>query len=310
MKDRKARTWIFIVIVIILLFFFSLIIAGIISLFFGGDVTTLTGNVAVIPIKGTIVTESSPSLFVQDVSSSTKIIKLIDKADKNLNVKAIVFEVNSPGGSAVASDEIALRIEKLKKPTVAWIREVGASGAYWIASATDYIIANRMSITGSIGVLGGYLEFSGLLNRYNITYERLVSGEYKDMGMPYRKLTDEERDILQREMDVIHDYFIQEVSKNRNIPMSKAREISTGLFYIGSEAKELGLIDGLGGEDEVKAYLEEKLNVSVSFVKYEEKKGFFDMLSAALSKPFYYIGKGVGSAFLDKKATSSVEIWA
>ena len=310
MRDRKARTWIFIVIVIILLFFFSIIIAGIISLFFGGDVTSITGNVALIPIKGTIVTESSPSLFAQDVASSTSVIKLIDKADKNPNVKAIVFEINSPGGSAVASDEIALRVKKLKKPTVTWIREVGASGAYWIASATEHIIANRMSITGSIGVLSGYLEFSGFLDKYNVTYERLVGGEYKDMGSPFRKLTDEERGLFQREIDSIHDYFIQEVAENRNIPLSKARELGTGLFYTGGRALDLGLIDQLGGEDEVKKYLEEKLNVSVSFVKYEEKKGFFDMLTQAFNELFFYVGRGIGSAFLDKKVTSTLEVWA
>ncbi len=310
MMNKKARTWIFIVIVIILLFFFSMIIAGIISLLFGGDVASLTGNVALIPIKGTIVTEGGAGIFTQDVTSSNKVIRLIDKAEKNPNVKAVVFEINSPGGGAVASDEIALRVKKIKKNKVAWIREVGASGAYWIASATDHIIANRMSITGSIGVIASYLEFSGLLNRYNVTYERLVGGEYKDMGIPFRRLTDKERELFQKEIDVIHDYFIQEISVNRNLPKSYVEEVSTGLFYTGVRAKELGLIDELGGEDEVKKYLEEKLNVSVSFVRYEEKKGFFDMLSAAFSAPAFYIGKGIGSAFLDKRMDNKVEVWA
>ncbi len=308
--NKKGKAWIFVLIVLIVLFFFSILIAGILSLFFGGDVSALTGNVALIPIKGTIVTEESSSIFSQDFTSSGEIIKLIDRADKNPNVKAIVFEIDSGGGSAVASDEVALRIKKLKKPTVAWIREVGASGAYWIASATEHIIANRMSITGSIGVLSGYLEFSGLLNKYNVTYERLVGGKYKDMGSPYRKLTDEERNLFQKEIDIIHNYFIDEVAANRKIPKNNVKEIATGLFYTGVQAKELGLIDGLGGEDEVKQYLERRLNTSVSFVKYEEKKGFFDMLSTALSKPFYYIGQGIGSALLDKEITSKIEVWA
>lgn len=310
MRNKKSRTWIFIVIVIILLFFFSMIIVGIISLLFGGDVASLTGNVALIPIKGTILVEEGGGFFAQDISSSSKINKLIDRADKNPNVKAIVFEINSPGGSAVASDEISTRIKKLKKPTVSWIRELGASGAYWIASATDYIIANRMSITGSIGVIGSYLEFSGLLSRYNVTYERLVGGKYKDMGSPYKKMAEDERDLFQKEIDIIHDYFIQEVSTNRNIPRSKIKEISTGLFYTGSQAKDLGLIDELGGKDDVKKYLEKRLNVSVSFVRYEEKKGFLEMLSQAFSEPFFYIGKGIGSAFLDKEMESKVEVWA
>lgn len=310
MMYKKSRTWIFIVIVIILLFFFSIIIAGIVSLFFGGDITTLTGNVALIPIKGTILAEEGGGFFAQDISSSSKIVRLIDKADKNPNIKAIVFEINSPGGSAVASDEISTRIKKLKKPTVSWIREVGASGAYWIASSTDHIIANRMSITGSIGVIGSYLEVSGLLSRYNVTYQRLVSGRYKDIGSPYKEMTDEERDLFQKEIDIIHDYFIQEVSANRNIPRSKMEEVSTGLFYTGLQAKDLGLIDELGSKDEVKKYLQKRLNVSVSFIKYEEKKGFLEMLSQAFIEPFFYIGKGIGSAFLDREMVNKLEVWA
>ena len=86
--------------------------------------------------------------------------------EENKDIKAIVLEINSPGGSAVASDEIASAVKKSNKPTVAVIREAGASGGYWIASSTDHIIANRMSITGSIGVISSYLEFSGLIEKY------------------------------------------------------------------------------------------------------------------------------------------------
>ena len=187
MMDKKARTWIFVIIVLVVLFFFSMVIAGILSMMFGGEVSSLTGNVAVIPIKGMIVTESSNSMFGQQMTSSGSTIKLIEKAENSPNIKAIVFEINSGGGSPVASDEIGSRIKKSDILTVGWIREAWASGAYWIASATDHIIANRMSITGSIGVVASYLEFSGTLERYNITYERLVGGKYKDIGSPYKK---------------------------------------------------------------------------------------------------------------------------
>lgn len=307
--NKKGRVWIFVIIVIILLFFFSMIIAGVISVLFGGDVSTLTGNVAVIPIKGTIVTEAGKGIFAQDLTSSSSVIGLIDKAEKNPNIKAIVFEINSGGGTPVASDEIGSRIKKIKKIKVAWIREVGASGAYWIASATDHIIANRMSITGSIGVLGSYLEFSGLLSKYNVTYERLVGGKYKDIGSPYRKLSDDERDFFQKEIDIMHDYFIDEVAENRNIPRSKVESVATGLFYTGAEAKELGLIDEIGSEEEVKKYLEKKINTSVDFVTFAEKEGFFDMLASAMSKPFFFIGKGIGSVFFDKEMSSELEVW-
>ncbi|MFH0876048.1 MAG: signal peptide peptidase SppA [archaeon] len=308
--NKKAKAWVFVLIVIIILFFFSMLIAGIISVLFGGDVSAISGNVAVIPIKGTIVTEGSPGIFSQDLTSSSKVVGLIERADKNVNIKAIVFEINSGGGSAVASDEIASKIKKIEKPTVSWIREVGASGAYWIASSTDYIIVNRMSITGSIGVIGSYLQFSGLMSRYNVTYERLVGGKYKDIGTPFKSLEDKERELFQKEIDIIHDYFIDEVSQNRNIPRDKIEEIATGLFYTGVQAKELGLVDELGGEDEVKQYLEKKYNISVNYVRYEDKPTFLEMLSQALILPSFYMGKGIGSAFLDREVTNTLEVWA
>ncbi len=129
------------------------------------------------------------------------------------------------------------------------------------------------------------------------------------MGVPFRKLEDREKELFQKEIDLIHDYFIQEVAENRGLPMSFVEEVSTGLFYTGTRAKELGLIDELGGSDEVKEYLEEKLNASVSFIKYEEKQSFLSMLSAATSGLFFYMGKGIGSALLDKQMSNKVDVW-
>ena len=116
-------TWIFIIIVLIVLAFFAFIIAGIISLFLGGTDTSKfsTGNVALIQIKGVIVTEKEPFLFTEENIVSTDVIELIDKAEKNPAIHAIVFEINSPGGSAVASEEIANRIKDIKKPNISSI---------------------------------------------------------------------------------------------------------------------------------------------------------------------------------------------
>lgn len=295
-------TWIFIIIVLIVLAFFSFIIAGIVSLFIGNgaDVTTLgAGNVALIQIKGVILTEKEPFLFAAENTVSTDTVKLIEKADKNPAIQAIVFEVNSPGGSAVASQEIADSIKAVKKPTVAWIRELGASGAYWIASSTDHIVANKMAITGSIGVISSYLEFSGLLRDYNVTYRRLVSGKYKDIGTPFKELTKEEEELFQERLDLIREYFIDEVSKNRKMAKKDVEKIATGLFYLGSQAKEIGLVDELGGKKEVEKYLEKQLNIAVKFVKYEKKKGFFESLGEVINKRFFYVGKGIGNSLFE-----------
>jgi len=221
-------------------------------------------------------------------------------ADKNDNIKAIVFKINSPGGSAVASEEIAREIEKINKTTVAWIREVGASGAYWIASSTDHVIANRMSITGSIGVVASYLGFSGFLAEHNVTYERLVAGELKDIGSPFKDMTAEEKSLFEKSLEDIHDYFIEEVAKNRNLKEQDVKKIATGLFYLGAEAKKLGLVDELGSRDEVIGYIEKQIGEDVDIIEYKKGKGFLSSLSQVMNEKSYYMGMGIGSSLFTK----------
>src|SRR3989338_8178751 len=305
-QEPKFR-WGYAIFVLLLLSVLGFIAVGIISVFVGVDVESLSGNVALIPIEGVIVATDPNGLF-ETVTTSTDAIELIEKADKNSNIKAIILEINSPGGSAVASQEIAEAVKKTNKTTVAWIREVGASGAYWIASSSDHIVANRVSITGSIGVIASYLEFPGFLERYNVSYQRLVSGKYKDIGSPYREMTPEERAIFQQNLDTIRDYFVSEVAKNRNMNKKDVDKIANGLFYLGIQAKELGLVDELGGKDEVIKYIERKEGIKADIAEYKKERTLLDVLSRVLSKQSFFVGKGIGSSLLDKKAISTVSI--
>ena len=297
--DKNQETsfrWGYAIFVLLLLGILGFIAVGIISLFVGVDVESLSGNVALIPIEGVILgSESSESIF-ESAAISTDIIELIEKADKNPSIKAIILEINSPGGSAVASEEIADAVKKTNKTTVAWVREVGASGAYWVASASDYIVANRVSITGSIGVIASYLEFPGLLEKYNVSYQRLVSGKYKDIGTPFRELTEEEKAIFQQTLDTIRDYFVTEVAKNRNLNKKDVDKIANGLFYLGVQAKDLGLVDELGGKDEAVKYIEKKESIKAEIVEYKKEKTLFDILSEVMSRQSFSIGKGIGSS--------------
>ena len=238
--------WIIAVLVIIGILFLSLISANILKNEFSEKVS---GNkIALIEINGIISTSNED--FLSKGSSSDIITGNIRKAAEDNHIKGILLEINSGGGTVVASEEIVneIKIAKEKKPVVAFIREVGASGAYWAASSADVIVADPMSLTGSIGVLGSYLEFSGLLERYNITYERLIAGNYKDIGTPFKKLNEGERDILQSKLDLIYNYLIEDVAKNRNMSLEKTRSLADGSFYLGIEAKENGLIDVLGNK--------------------------------------------------------------
>lgn len=290
--------WIFVIIAIIFLGIISFVIAGIISLFFSSEIS-LGGNTALIPIKGEIASEGQ-GLFTQILLSSD-VVEMIEKADKDINIKAILLEIDSPGGMPVASEEIVNAVKKSKKFKVAWIREQGTSGAYWVASAADKIVASPISITGSIGVLASYLEFSGLLEKYNITYERVVGGKYKDIGTPYKELTYEEKQLLEKSIEELHDYFIKDVAKNRHIQESKIREIATGMFYTGQQAKELNLIDILGGKEEAINLIEKEIKVKASIVEYKKKKGFLESLYGMVSNTFFRVGQGIGSVIFKEE---------
>jgi len=261
----------------LIIIFLMLSFLGMFSLLIIGNIPT--GNIAVIPITGTITAGTDG----YSGTSATKIVKWIQDAEENDGIKAIILDVNSGGGTAVGSDEIAAAVIAAKKPTVAVIREVGASGAYWISSAADKVYANRMSITGSIGVIGSYLEIDKLLNDYNITYRRLVAGRHKDMGSPFKEMTYEEESLIQGALNTIHDYFIEGVAENRNLSEEKVREIATGRFMIGKEALELGLVDELGSKTDAVAYLEKELNITADLAEYSSK-GSFSSLLASLAK--------------------------
>lgn len=277
---------------ILMLLFFGMIFVSLFGAILPEELKL--GNVAIIPIEGLISTDGDNWM---PTVKSAGIVEQIEKADKNSEIKAILLEINSPGGTPVATDEIASAIKSANKTTVAVIRETGASGAYWIATAADKIFANRMSVTGSIGVQASRLEYYGLLADYNVTYRQLIAGRLKDAGTPLRQMTSEEKQLFQRLLDGLHEEFIATVAENRNLPKEKVREMATGFVYLGSEAKELGLVDELGGKKEALLYLEKELNITAAPIEYKESKGFFAELSGLTSQNFYQIGRGIGSVF-------------
>nr|MBI4156624.1 signal peptide peptidase SppA [Candidatus Woesearchaeota archaeon] len=262
-------------------------------------------KIAVIPITGVITIDGGGIGFESQGASSTDIVQYIQEANKNSNVKGILLEINSPGGSAVASKEIADAVKNSKKPVVSWIREVGASGAYWISSSSKLIVADPLSITGSIGVTGSYLEFSDLFEKYGVTYERLVSGKYKDTGSPYKELNDDEKRLLQDKINQIHEVFVDQVAGNRKLNRNEVEKLATGEFYLGKEAYDLGLVDYLGGKDLALNLTKQLAGIKeAELIRYEKKRGIFDIVGGLTAKNFYYMGKGIGSEI----KTSSYEI--
>ena len=196
----------------------------------------VTGEkVGVIEIKG-LIKSSNPTL--------NNLIKL----GENKHIKAIVLRIDSPGGTVGPSQEIYLEIMRLrrKKPIVASLGSVAASGSYYIASAANKIVASPGTITGSIGVKMEFVNIQQLLNKLGLEPIVIKSGIFKDIGSPTRKMSKEERMLLERVIKDVHTQFVEAIAKGRGLPLDKVEEIADGRIFTGRRAKELGLVDRLG----------------------------------------------------------------
>ena len=165
-----------------------------------------------------------------------------------------------------------------------------------------------MSIVGSIGVLASYVDVSGFLKRYNFTYVQLTAGKYKDAGSPLRPLADDERVLFEKLLARTHDEFISAVAENRKMPRDDVVKLATGFVFLGSEGKELGLVDQLGGLDDAYEYLRQKLNVTIDPVTFSRPPTFFEALSHAMSPTAFSLGEGIGSS-LFKTEAQTPKIW-
>lgn len=222
-------------------------IVGILS----GEVPRIGNKIAVIPIKGEITIEGCQATILEtpQCANVRKLKEIIKREDGDPFTKAIILDINSGGGSVVASRELMRAVKECKKPVVAWIGEVGASGAYYVASGADKIVADENSITGSIGVIMTIKHYYELYKKIGINVTVIKSGDVKDIGSPYREMTEEEKRELQEIVDDVYNDFINDVAKNRNLSPEYVRNISDGSIYLGKDAKDLGLIDYIGGMD-------------------------------------------------------------
>lgn len=203
--------------------------------------------VAVIPISGAIYQSDSSRLWER---GSQQIARRIKTAAEKKDVKAVLLDINTPGGSVGAVQEIYSTILRTKastrKPFVARFGEVSASGGYYVASACDKIIAEPGTITGSIGVIFSASSFSGLMNKVGMRSEVIKSGKFKDIGSPMRDMTPEERKLLQTIIDDSYDQFVAAVAEGRKMPVERVKELSDGRIYTGRQALGVNLVDKLG----------------------------------------------------------------
>lgn len=261
------------------------------------DVNLFGDTIMVIPVKGMItLDECSAGLIAAGQCAQASVIKeLLEEADEDSTVKAVILDINSGGGAIVASRELMRAVKSTEKPVVAWIGESGASGAYYVASAADVIVADRDSITGSIGVIAEFVHYSGLMDKIGVNVTVITSGEYKDVGSPFREMTEEERESIQELIDEIHADFISDVAENRNLSMKYVTELANGDIYLGSEALQLGLVDYNGGSDLALEIAKEIANVTgePKIREVEGTKSWKEILDRLSANIGYGIGRGL-----------------
>ena len=233
---KRKKIIILVIISGISLGLFLIISIGVALLMFG-DPEMLPGDkVAVIEIAGAIY-------------SSESVIKQLHRYENNASIKAIVLRLNSPGGGVAPVQEIYREINRSKKKFVVSMGSTAASGAYYIACATDQVFANPGTLTGSIGVIMQFPRYGGLMKKLGIDREVVKSGEFKDAGSPYRELTSEERELFQETIDDVYQQFLDAIiegRQDRGLTREQLEEVADGRIMSGRQALDKNLIDKLG----------------------------------------------------------------
>ena len=223
-------------------------------------------NIAVILAEGAVATSG-------DGLTSEEICKLFKEVREDENIKTVVFRVNSPGGSALASDEIwrEVKLTNEKKKVIVSMGDLAASGGYYVSAPASYIFAEPMTITGSIGVFG-MIPYTGKMfeNKLGLTFDRVATNKHSVMTTN-RKLTEDEMLVIQKSVDDIYDQFKGRVAAGRGMTMEQVNVIGRGRVWTGRDALKIGLVDELGGMKDAISYAADKAGIKDQKVVYYPK---------------------------------------
>lgn len=235
MKRKRILTGVVAIAGLLVFFFLFLFTLGRWVIKPGADQFSFGDKIAVVEIRGVI-------------THSSGIIEELNQYKEDEGVKAIILRIDSPGGGVGPSQEIHREVlkAKSKKKVITSMGSVAASGGYYIASASDLIVANPGTITGSIGVLMEFTNIEELFKKIGIKGLVLKSGEHKDIGSPFREMTPDEKKIIQSVIDNVHQQFIQAVAEGRKLDRTKVVQVADGRILTGEQAKQLGLVDQMG----------------------------------------------------------------
>jgi protease-4 len=256
----------------------------------GGQASVFGPHVALVTLQGPISDTSTRSLLGGSAGGVRGFISDLEEASDDPNARAIVIRINSPGGSASASQEMyqaVLRARKSKK-VYASMGDVAASGGYYIAAGCDKIFANPSTLTGSIGVISQFLNYQGLFRKVGLDSQTFKSGQFKDSGSPTRPLTAPERALFQAMIRDIYTQFVDDIVAGRKsatggkLTKAKLLPLADGRVFTGVQAKRAALIDSLGGLHEAVQEAGKAAGIKGKVVAREvEKPGLFGGLFGA-----------------------------
>ncbi len=250
------------------------------------EVPSMKPAIALVTEVGVIVAGSEDDYpFSDEIIASGNMLKIFDEIMKNKRIKAIVLKINSPGGSAVASDIIWNKIREVKKvkPVVVSMSDVAASGGYYIAAGADKIVAQEGTITGSIGVIGGKFVLKGLYDKILINKQILTRGENAAILSDYSAFSDSEKAVIEKMIKKVYDDFVNKVAISRNMSVEAVDKIAQGRVWTGKQAFDNRLVDMIGGVDEAISEAKKLGKISedteCDIILYPKQLSFFDFLS-------------------------------
>jgi protease IV len=278
--------------------FFLLVLAAIVS------VTSITHNlIAGITVRKEV--KAGERVGIVEISGMILDAKNINEHLKrfreNDDIKAIVVRIDSPGGAVGPSQEIFREIRKTiaVKPVVASMGAIAASGGYYIAAGTNGIMANPGTITGSIGVIMQFADFREILEKIGIRSDIIKSGEYKDMGSPFRSLSEKEENRLQQFVDGVHRQFVADVAAGRNLSEEEISAMADGMIFSGEDAQHVGLVDRLGNFNDAVDWAGEKAGITKKIIRvyppeerYSLIRRLLEMTADEMVSIFYRVHSG------------------
>jgi len=251
--------------------FLFMVVSSIIGSFFSDGLLESDNQIAIVEIRGMI-------------TASRETVRQLRKFQNAPKVKGIILRIDSPGGAVGPSQEIYNAVIRIRdegaKKIYASLGSVAASGGYYIASAADTIFSNPGTLTGSIGVIMAFSNIQDLIKKIGIRPEVIKSGAFKDAGSPVRPISTKERKLLQNLVDDVHQQFVEDVAKGRNLPTEDVQRLADGRVYTGRQAFELKMVDHMGGLQDAIDLLATQAGIegAPQIVQEEEKVAFLDWL--------------------------------